>query len=157
MCKAERSLLVQDADSAVRRAVKRQWNNWIVDSSLLAIADADEPRCIRRLLEVQAKIALVRVIGERHFLGVVRRRQSGGGHAGDWQRTGKRLVVADDFRRKRVNGGCWNRGAGRVCHPGNWILHRHNQDAVDLVLRGQGVHVERTQRLAESLVVQEEE
>ena len=45
----------------------------------------------------------------------------------------------------------------RIRTARNWILDRNHEDAVQLVLRRQRQHAQRPQRLAEALVVEEEE
>ena len=74
---AERHLLIEDADGAVGLAVERQRNGGIVDARFLAVADAQEPGSVGVLLVVEAKVALVGVVGEGDFLGVVVGSQAG--------------------------------------------------------------------------------
>ena len=81
----ERNLLIENPDGAVGRAVKRKRNGRIVNARLLTVADAQEPGAVRRLLVVKSEIALIGVIGERYFLGVIVGSHAGCGYAGGGQ------------------------------------------------------------------------
>ena len=68
---AEGDLLVEDADVAVGLAVEGDRNAGVVDAVLLAVADAQERGVGGIDLPVEAKVALVGVIGEGNLDGVV--------------------------------------------------------------------------------------
>ncbi len=84
----EGNLLVEDTDVAVGLAVERDGNAGIVDAVFLAVADAEEGGVDGVDLPVEAKVALVGVIGEGNLYGVVVGGEAGGGEARLGERAG---------------------------------------------------------------------
>ena len=68
---AQRNLLIQNANRAVGLSIQRQWNRRKIHSHLLAVADTQKPGGVCALLIIQTKVALVGLVGEGNFLGVI--------------------------------------------------------------------------------------